>query len=53
MLAGFDGRARENDAIDLLVSAAAEIAMATARYVLPVPAGPTPNTMSLRSMASR
>jgi hypothetical protein len=28
-------------------------AMAAARYVLPVPAGPMPNTMSCCSMASR
>src|SRR2546426_285676 len=31
----------------------AEMAMATARYVLPVPAGPMPNTISYFSMASR
>ena len=29
------------------------MAMATARYVLPVPAGPMPNTISYFSMASR
>ena len=35
-----------------LFAISADTAIATARYVLPVPAGPSPNTMSLCSIAS-
>ncbi len=45
--AGLDGRPRQDDARDTFLRAARAMPMATARYVLPVPAGPIPKTMSL------
>ena len=44
-LAGFDRGPRQDDAVDLLRSSSAT-AWATASQVLPVPAGPMPNTSS-------
>ena len=43
--AGFDGGARQSNPRHLAVAQLAS-AIATARYVLPVPAGPTPNVTS-------
>ncbi len=44
-LAGLDGGAREDDAVDLVALDSAAAAIATARNVLPVPAGPTPKVI--------
>jgi hypothetical protein len=52
VLARLHRRARQDDALDPLRKSAST-AIATARYVLPVPAGPIPTTMSFASIASR
>ena len=50
-LAGLDRRAREDDPVDL-VAASAAAAIATARNVLPVPAGPIPKVIVLERIES-
>ena len=52
LLPRFDRGPREDDAADRFASRNAT-ACAIARYVLPVPAGPMPKTMSCCSIASR
>ena len=44
-LAGLDGRAREDDAVDLAARRARRWPSRSARNVLPVPAGPMPNVI--------
>ena len=51
-LAGLDRRSGQDDAVDLLASAAPARPMATASQLLPVPAGPTPKVTMLSRMAS-
>ena len=51
-LAGLDGGAGEDDAVDLAACESAATAIAMARNVLPVPAGPTPNVIVERRIAS-
>ena len=51
-LAGLDGGAREDDPVDLVPRQSAAAAIATARNVLPVPAGPMPNVIVLRRIES-
>ena len=46
LLAGLDRRPRQDDARRRASTSRYATACAIARYVLPVPAGPTPNTMS-------
>ena len=51
-LARLDGRAGEDDAADIARPSSAATAAATARKVLPVPAGPMPNVMVWRRIES-
>ena len=51
-LAGLDGGAREDDAVDLAARQRARRPCATARNVLPVPAGPMPKVIVLSRIES-